>query len=66
MVFSDMLLENGIKPSVFFDSDRNKHGMQFNSINISEPYECRNSECIVIVCMLNRKFYQGIRKYLND
>ena len=40
--------------------------MQFNSINISEPYECRNSECIVIVCMLNRKFYQGIRKYLND
>lgn len=66
LVFSDMLLENGIKPSVFFDSDRNKHGMQFNSINISEPYECRNSECIVIVCMLNRKFYQGIRKYLND
>ena len=64
LVFSDMLLENGIKPSVFFDSDRNKHGMQFNNINISEPYKCRNSECIVIVCMLNRKFYPAIRKYL--
>lgn len=66
LVFSDMLLESGIKPSVFFDSDRNKHRMQFNNINISEPYECRNSDCIVIVCMLSSKFYPEIKKYLND
>ncbi|MGN1481232.1 FkbM family methyltransferase [Porcipelethomonas sp.] len=64
LVFSDMLATKNILPKAFFDADPKKHGQCFNGIKISPAYECKNTDSIVIVCMLTDKYYPEIKENL--
>ena len=65
LMFSDLLLENGIKPYCFFDKDENKTGQSFNESKIVIPQPIPNHmNDLVIVCILNTNLFHEIINFL--
>lgn len=64
LMFSDLLIENGIIPECFYDADIKKQGLTFNNIQIKKAEKCSNTNTTVIVCLLTDRYYDEIKSNL--